>query len=336
MFERDVDCRSLDFSVSVGKHIQMPRILTISLKALLIPLCLCFQLNVAYGASVQLFEVFPLGEAEQQGETQTSEGYFNIPLGPTKKDASGRIYIKDSRKVEAIVRSLTYRMADEVAADDWVNQISRYFQTGGYELLFSCKSFECGRSSYWANQIFHDASLYGPDKNQHLITARKLIKSDVGQHYVYVTFYLTEKGNRRIFVHWLTAKSNVADALGSFAAETSQLESTGGLLIKGLRFDASTNEVSGDLANLKKLVAHLRANKPSWRLALVGHDKSGQGSIDEQIKRSEQFALSVAKNLQSLDETVVLKEFGVGPLAPQSGVLAENGSDHWVELIVIP
>lgn len=297
---------------------------------------LCLHASFGFAAGAKGFEAFPLKESAQQGETKTTEGHFDIPLGPTKKESGGRIYIKDSHRVDASVLSRTYRMEDGVAAVEWVDQISRYFQAGGYELLFSCKAFECGRSSYWANQIFHDSSLYGPDKNQYLITARKLIKNESGQKHTYAVFYLTEKGNRRIYVHWLTAVSELADALNDFSAETLQLEGVGGFVIQGLQYDEATNEVSGDLASLTKLLAHLRNNKPGWNLALVGHDRSGFGSVEEQIKRSEKFALSIVKKLQAEDSAAVVKGFGVGPLAPRPDRFRANAADLWVELIVIP
>ena len=58
---------------------------------------------------------------------------------------------------------------------------------------FTCRGRDCGRSNGWANQVFGQAILYGPEANQFYIAA--------DQDGELVSAYVIERGNRRIYAH---------------------------------------------------------------------------------------------------------------------------------------
>lgn len=63
------------------------------------------------------------------------------------------------------------------------------------EILFECDGRTCGSSSYWANKVFGEAILYGPEQFQKYAIASR---SDGGG---YVAVYVGERATRKIYVH---------------------------------------------------------------------------------------------------------------------------------------
>ena len=61
----------------------------------------------------------------------------------------------------------------------------------GVETLFQCRSFSCGASNFWANDIFNISTLYGQDKEQAFYIGNKK-----GRYY---SVYSVRRGNGRIY-----------------------------------------------------------------------------------------------------------------------------------------
>ena len=61
----------------------------------------------------------------------------------------------------------------------------------GVEALFECRSFSCGASNFWANDIFAIPTLYGQDKEQSYYIGKK--QND------YYAVYAIRRGNGRIY-----------------------------------------------------------------------------------------------------------------------------------------
>lgn len=61
----------------------------------------------------------------------------------------------------------------------------------GVETLFECRSFSCGASNFWANDIFAIPTLYGQDKEQAYYIGKKQAS--------YYTVYAVRRGNGRIY-----------------------------------------------------------------------------------------------------------------------------------------
>ena len=98
--------------------------------------------------------------------------------------------IEHKLRVEATKLGITYQMP---AGTPLAEVIGHYQQALGPQALFSCRGRDCGRSNGWANQVFGQAVLYGPEANQFYIAA------DRGAGLVAV--YVIERGNKRIYAH---------------------------------------------------------------------------------------------------------------------------------------
>ncbi|WBA79513.1 DUF4892 domain-containing protein [Endozoicomonas sp. GU-1] len=64
-------------------------------------------------------------------------------------------------------------------------------QGEGVETLFECRSFSCGASNFWANDVFDISTLYGQDKEQAFYIGNKLN--------TFYTVYAVRRGNGRIY-----------------------------------------------------------------------------------------------------------------------------------------
>ncbi|WP_422445047.1 MULTISPECIES: DUF4892 domain-containing protein [unclassified Endozoicomonas] len=64
-------------------------------------------------------------------------------------------------------------------------------QGEGVETLFECRSFSCGASNFWANDVFDISTLYGQDKEQAFYIGKKLN--------AFYTVYAVRRGNGRIY-----------------------------------------------------------------------------------------------------------------------------------------
>ena len=63
----------------------------------------------------------------------------------------------------------------------------------GDDVLFRCSGRDCGRSNDWANQVFGQATLYGPDRNQRYVARQWQDQL--------VSLYVIERGNKRVYAH---------------------------------------------------------------------------------------------------------------------------------------
>lgn len=61
----------------------------------------------------------------------------------------------------------------------------------GVSTLFECRSYSCGASNFWANDIFAIPTLYGQDKEQAYYVGKKQAS--------YYTVYAVRRGNGRIY-----------------------------------------------------------------------------------------------------------------------------------------
>jgi len=73
------------------------------------------------------------------------------------------------------------------------------------ELKFSCRGRTCGSSSYWANTIFGQAILYGPEQYQHYFIVE--LPDDGG----YTSVYIGQRATRKIYVHIESVKPDAID-----------------------------------------------------------------------------------------------------------------------------
>jgi len=85
-------------------------------------------------------------------------------------------------------------------ADHYSNEIE---QLG--ELKFSCRGRTCGSSSYWANSVFEQAILYGPEQYQYYF----IVELPDGGGYTAV--YVGQRATRKIYVYIESIKRHSID-----------------------------------------------------------------------------------------------------------------------------
>lgn len=100
------------------------------------------------------------------------------------------VRIENEIRVPATLESATYEMPAGTRRDE---VIEHYLARLGPDEVFRCRARACGRSNDWANSIFGQAMLYGPDSNQFYLAGERDGRL--------VSVYVIERGNKRIYAH---------------------------------------------------------------------------------------------------------------------------------------
>lgn len=142
-------------------------------------------------------------------ENSSSPGVEKIyPLGSVQR-ISGRLRYADELLLSGQREVLTLQLADTHGAADGFAAVRSRLQHEEVRMLFWCEGRDCGPSNLWANSIFGNSRLYGPDERQHYAVfvhpqSRRL-----------VALYATTRGNGRSMLHveYFTAENDMPDSL---------------------------------------------------------------------------------------------------------------------------
>jgi hypothetical protein len=186
--------------------------------------------------------------------------------------------------------------------------------------LFNCQGRDCGSSNFWANDVFGNRILYGPETGQFYMAST--YESELQQQTVsgYAALYVVTRANRRLYAHVEFLELSASQAAEQRAAQivspqalASRLQADGMAVVPGLVFNE--NDELGDNEGLELLAAVLRADA-LLNIYIVGHFQA-EASLDEQIQRSRARAELVRNSL--IDAGIAASRLdaqGVGPLAP--------------------
>ncbi|HEY5680959.1 MAG TPA: DUF4892 domain-containing protein [Pseudomonadales bacterium] len=213
--------------------------------------------------------------------------------------------VRAERKVraEADLESVTYRIppgtpAAEVAA--------HYRRLLGADVLFSCGGRDCGRSNHWANYIFEQPILYGPDQNQSYLAV---------QHAGHLLgLYVIERGNKRVYAHLQVFRPGQPVAVAVNQVLTERLAGNGYVVVEGVTplpngtLPPSSRDVLAGLApDLGIFAGH--------RVYVVCHLYGSQST--EQLMEASSACSSTAAELLARPGGPALVGFGAGPLLPR-------------------
>ena len=211
-------------------------------------------------------------------------------------------------RIEAKALGVTYQIPSGTPRAEVVDHYRRLL---GSDVLFSCEQRDCGRSNGWANNVFGEALLYGPDGNQFYIAA------DLGGRLA--AAYVIERGNRRIYAHVQVLRPRAeVDAALNFKL-TEALAGDGFAIIGGLRPRRDGALPPEGLQILRELAPRLRIFQRQT-LYIVCH-LYGPEEPEWLIERSERCAAAASEQLrQGLADGVgpKLAPFGAGPLLPRT------------------
>jgi hypothetical protein len=192
--------------------------------------------------------------------------------------------------------------------------ISHYREVLGGDVLFQCGGRDCGRSNDWANQVFEQAILYGPDSNQYYAAFER--------QDLLVALYGIERGNKRVYAHLRFLEPRGEVGLEPNALLARRLAERGWAIIEGVQpagdgsFAPSATAVLAGLGN--RLTGF--AGEP---LYLVCHlyGAAATGALLPASQRcAEAGARIIAEGAEGGDagEVPGLEPFGAGPLLPRT------------------
>ena len=218
-----------------------------------------------------------------------------------------------SDRVRGNVTKLLYEISQEFTGEEVYEFYREQMQSKSYTELYSCEGRDCGSSDYWANDIFRNRILYGPERNQYYIAMRANRGVETEPR---MSIYIITRSNRQLFAY-----VEVIDTAGNLPppnviesqAIFELLQKDGGVILPGLDFDASDR--LDQESDINYLVQIFQAH-PELNVYLVGH-LQGSDDIAILLQRSMQRAAALKQQLvnQGIQESRI-EVRGVGPLAP--------------------
>lgn len=222
-----------------------------------------------------------------------------------------------SERIRGNVTQLLYEVSQEFTGDDVHQFFLQQMRDKSYQPLFSCEGRACGSSNYWANDIFKNRILYGPERNQFYMAMR----TNLGvENEPSISLYIITRANRRIYAYVEVIETggelppiNVIET----NAVLSLLQEAGSVVLPGISF-GSDDRITGD-SDVGYLVELLLAD-PNLRVYLVGH-LQGEEAFPLLQQRSLQRAATLKQMLVDRGvESTRIDAQGVGPLVPTCAV----------------
>jgi hypothetical protein len=183
---------------------------------------------------------------------------------------SGRLRHERAVTAQGALTAVTYRLPDEASGEAFRAARLALLEQGAH-LLYWCEARDCGSSNLWANAVFGNATLYGPDGQQ----AYALLRLAEPRQDSLLALYAITRGNRRAYLHAerLDADAGLGVLLPTPATLQLQLREVGELDLRLLVGEPDETWVDV-LVRVLNLDTTLRVslsgdNPAAWRDALV-------------------------------------------------------------------
>lgn len=256
-----------------------------------------------------LMDRFPDSTLEEIEVIQDSN--YRLVLGTLQRNRQV-VVPEDSLRLRGDITKLTYQVSQEFNGEDVHEFFRQQMQEKNYTELFSCSGRACGSSNYWANDIFRNRILYGPERNQYFIAMRTDDSAGPAAH---ISLYIITRANRRIYAYLEIVEERVSRGVVSIAAPEllESLNNRGSVALPGVVF-ASDNSLA-ESSDLLPVVELLQSN-PELQFYLVAHLDADE-ELETLISRSSSRARFLKQRLVDLGvDPARLIATGVGPLAP--------------------
>ena len=236
-------------------------------------------------------------------------------------------------KVSGRISHLTFEIDRQYDPLEVYQYFHEQLKKPPFEILYQCQASECGSNNHWANRIFKQRLLNGLERTQHYSVAR-LVDDEAGP-VRYLVFYLVQRGNKRIYVHFdlLESVNQEEDPLLDSQYYYEQLKALKRVRIRDLLITANFEIDENKSKAAIQSVLHLFQNHSELDLVIVGH-VSTSGTIDQNLENSKHLAEYLKTILQQDELKTDLPAYGVGSLAPSIG--EELNSSAWLELVIVP
>ena len=162
-----------------------------------IAVVLTASVNLAYANHfAEILRLESLHDAKIINEQQQDSLEKIYPQGSVRR-ISGKMRYSGEVLVRGSVDVLTVQLAPTHEALDAFDASRELLQGQQAEMLYWCAARECGPSNLWANHVFDNARLYGPDDRQ----AYALFRIAEGEQDNLLALYAITRGNGRGFLH---------------------------------------------------------------------------------------------------------------------------------------
>jgi hypothetical protein len=225
--------------------------------------------------------------------------------------------VRVEREVRTLARlvSVTYEMPRNIRPEEVINHYLNQFGAGE---AFSCRGRACGRSNDWANHIFGQAILYGPDINQYYFAGELDDRL--------LSLYVIQRGNKRVYAHLQVLTPEDPVAVDFNREMVDQLSSTGFVTLEDIRPEAGGSFSDEAIEQLKELAVDL-ARVGDQEVFVVCH-LYGSQSADELLQSAALCSQTASEALGAAGGPN-LKPFAAGPLLPR-----RSGNVSRIELVL--
>ena len=283
-------------------------------------LCCAFLLLVLQGPSLAQEEELALGDHPLMNRFPDStleeievveDVSYRLVLGTLQRNRE-EVVPEDSERLRGDVTKLTYQVSQQFNGEDVHDFFMEQIAERGYQILYSCAGRACGSSNYWANDIFRNRILYGPERNQYFLALR-VERADASP--AHISLYIITRANRRIYAYLEIVEENVSSGVVSMASPEllETLNERGVVSLPDISFDA--NDQLSDESDLQATIELLQSN-PEMQFYIVAH-LNGDAPLPQLMARSRARAQVIRSRLivNGVQASRLVAE-GIGPLAP--------------------
>jgi hypothetical protein len=263
-------------------------------------------------AAMNEFGVTPFPQSERvQVRRGTEPDAHEFVLGSVER-VRGQVRVGDSVRLRGVVSTATYEAPRGSALSDVIAHYREQLIADGATALFECRGRDCGRSTLWANQIFGQAILYGPDRDQFYLS----VKRDSGDHGELLAAYVVERGNNRVYAHVEHVMLSEPLVLDLTAVLVEGLQRQGFAKVAEVPYDMRGALPQSVRDQLERFTEPLAALQPG-QLHLVCH-LYGVAPVPDLMERSTECAQQ-ARAVIDPEGHLNIEAVGFGPLAPHNG-----------------
>lgn len=220
---------------------------------------------------------------------------------------------EDSERVRGNVTRILYEIPQNYAGADVIAFYRAQASEKGYVPLFGCEGRACGSSNYWANDIFRNRILYGPERNQYYVAMR----SNFGiEEEPRMSVYVITRTNRRIYAYIeIIETGGELPPINAIEPDAvlSLLREDGSVVLPSINFDEDDRlSADTDIAYLVQIME----SDPELSVYVVGH-LGGEGPLSMLQQRSLARARALQDALVAAGiDAERLSAQGLGPLSP--------------------
>ncbi|MCW7552426.1 DUF4892 domain-containing protein [Endozoicomonas gorgoniicola] len=158
------------------------------------PVRTAFLLTTIIPMTATALDLQPYPAASVSLRVDEQRSNHPIVSSPMKK-VNSVVLADEMQRLDGHLERRVYQLPSGHESDDGYQFFIQQLKARNVEPLFSCDSFGCGDSNFWANNIFRVSTLYGMSREQHYFLGRKVRPEEV----VYYTVYSVKRGNRRVY-----------------------------------------------------------------------------------------------------------------------------------------